>query len=193
MSSIGASPRGPLPGGVLHAKDAPYLLTILFAMLGWTFTHGIDRLLSAPTLEYECKTDTVGVACALENLSQDKVFRNLHFTIQVPRGSIANPQADWLQPCTGDRDDPQPSIANGGASYHFGTLHPGCGVKVLLETKGQGPSELRVTASAEAAVKMVQKSVLTRLVRSEFPILFGAVVGWSLLIVIYLLFLRRAP
>jgi len=38
---------------VLRLKEAPYAVTLLVAALGWSVTHGVDRLTQMPIIEYK--------------------------------------------------------------------------------------------------------------------------------------------
>lgn len=68
----------------MNFKDAPYLLTILFGALGYTFTTLSENLYSTPIIEYRItySEDTVKyINCRITNVSRDKYYEQLYFEL----------------------------------------------------------------------------------------------------------------
>lgn len=70
---------------LIKLDKIPYLLTVLFLLLGWSVSHIADRLLSAPIVEYHydeaIKGDVKTVEYTINNISYDKLYKNLRFSI----------------------------------------------------------------------------------------------------------------
>jgi len=44
------------PKNILLLEKVPYLLTVLFALVGWAVVHIVDRIEKTPTIEYCVET-----------------------------------------------------------------------------------------------------------------------------------------
>ena len=83
---------------IFGAKEVPWVVGIIAAMLGWALTHIVDRLTSAPLISYELESlqdagkdgaNDISGAFIVRNLTRQTAFRNLHFLINAGRATKA--------------------------------------------------------------------------------------------------------
>ena len=67
----------------LTAEKAPYIATLLFAAIGWTVTHTVDRWLNMPLIEYDVFHKYNVFNLTLENITDDKVFENFFVVLRL--------------------------------------------------------------------------------------------------------------
>lgn len=70
---------------ILRAKELPYILTILFALVGWTFSQISGILTKYSTIEYrfEDHKEHHYFSYRLTNLSRDKSFKDLNIHVEL--------------------------------------------------------------------------------------------------------------
>lgn len=75
---------------------------------------------------------------------------------------------------------------DGWAWYPIQELHPDWSIDLVCFHTGEGTPGLGFSTDADGAVRLVEKSRLTQLVRNESEVLFGLLIGSVILMIIYL-------
>ena len=182
--------------GSLRASDkAPYLLTVLFGLLGWGVTHVIDRVLKSPTLEYRCATHDAlprrALSCLVRNVSEDRVFADLIFVIRIPDGSpgrVEDPRIVWEAPAYPPGDNPVPRASGGDAEYVLAALNPGAAVVLTAVLNRETNYSLHLRGNKDAPVRFIRAVFETFLVGNETRLVVALVAVGSLLALYFLFF-----
>jgi hypothetical protein len=93
----------------LKARELPWVIGLIAGMTGWTLTHAVDRITSAPLISYnlvdplEVQTQTDGTrsysgAFLVRNLTRDVAFTKARF--QIVAGAASDPEGH-LEPAEG--------------------------------------------------------------------------------------------
>jgi hypothetical protein len=174
-------------------EKAPYILTVLFALIGWGMKHSVDRLLGSPILAFTSEVTPAGahqlITITLQNISHDKSFKDLKFVLIFPRtpsgkfveaSKVATPPA-W--------DGDQPAyLSEHSVEFDFPVLHPNWEVKLGAKFSGKVIPVFRVSKS-ETPLRVIPQSLETILVRHELQIILGMIAFWFLLILVIIVVL----
>lgn len=84
---------------ILRIRELPYIIAILFTMLGWTFSEISAILTKHPTIEYQFsnhinKKGQMYFSYTLTNLTRDKAFSGLLFQLELDTADYAYCQLD---------------------------------------------------------------------------------------------------
>jgi hypothetical protein len=185
---------------VASAEKVPLLLPALLAFVAWGLTHISDRLLKSPTLEYDCGPagkDTGDWECVIRNLSDDRVFRGLHFIVRFPNsvsGKIEKAEEiEWLGTAHhGQKDEPATQLDK-NVEYKASMLNPGQAVRLKVRVSGESPRlEFRFwSEESSQAIRAVQSNGFTIAVRHEQEIILF-LIGLAILLGILCIGTMRA-
>lgn len=174
----------------LRVEKAPYLVTILFASLGWGTKHTVDRILASPTIEYTYEvrdtSQNKSVTVTLRNVSHDKIFKNLLFVLLLPPdapGEFLSVKKTALSPAW-EGDNPPHKTKHSG-TFDLPALHPNWEVRLVATFSGDISPTLRLHSS-ETSVRLVQPSVETFLVKHELLFFTSMIIIWALVILVLL-------
>jgi hypothetical protein len=84
----------------LGAKEVPWVVGLIAAILAWTLTHIVDRITSAPLISYQLEApfqttsdgnggNLISGSFVVRNLTRQTAFHNLHFQINAGRAKNA--------------------------------------------------------------------------------------------------------
>ena len=175
----------------MFASDKfPYLLSILFALLGWSCLHVTDRMLSKPILEYSVDSARNGNSSQyeylFENLSPDKIYDSVRLSF-----ILSNPsRGDFITffeiySVTGYIFSPNRKIQfRENAECVLIKYQPGFKVKVVCKVEGNTFPIIRYYASTPLFI--IKKGFETFIVKNETTIFFTLITIWVILITIYL-------
>lgn len=195
----------------LRLKEGPYLLTLLVATFAWLIARTADRLRSGPIVEYRLeernKPDGAWVACHVENLCVDRVFRDVKFTLAGPKKVgefFTNCEVIHFPP--GETpNEPVPPTPNESASQLsivFKEFHPKWQFGFKAKKIGSFECQLKMATAgnekegklpdAVLALELTEAGLSTCLIRHEFEIL-SSLLGVSLILIFsYLWWLNKA-
>jgi hypothetical protein len=171
---------------MLTAEKAPFLLTILFAVCGWTITHTVDRLTTSPVIEYEMSVHQVHnqyqYSIAISNITLSQTFRNIKFTlIPEERGNILDAHLKQVEPLN---VTDEPIRTNTSYEVAVEEMHPGMQFIVELLTKNERGIHIHFTCRNNS-IKLMEASTQTYLVKHEIGILSVLIFVWIIAIVGY--------
>lgn len=180
---------------ILKTEKFPYLLTILFALIGWGLTHSVDRLINSPIIEYKLKkefSENGGktVSYEITNISRDRLFENLEFKLLCKRGykgKFLKAKSKPFPPMD------LPEEVEFGDEYVKITIpefHPDW--KFILTVKMSEdfyPTlhfSSKNSATGNKPIRLLQSGFETCIIKHELQIIVGLIALWLLTIVIYL-------
>jgi len=203
------------------AKEMPYALTIVLAALSWCVLRAIDTIEDSPSIEYvktvESQSQRNGafdVTFRVSNISLKHLFRGVSFYIHAPDGGLSKPHAIPLPPSKtveADNAEPKPESENvetGGTrvktyKFYVAQLQPGSSweFKALLSNTSKPDPQLLVDFSPigtnpeaktePVSIRLIRQGLETCLVKHKVKILFFASVFWFIVMVVYLLSIRK--
>jgi hypothetical protein len=199
----------------LLAKDMPYALTILLAVLAWCVVHAIDTIEDSPSIEYvkmvKRRDDgAFDVAFRVNNISLKHFFRGVSFYIKAPEGVLSKPNLTAFPPgkeVNGENPDPgdiSPPAAHNRRTtcrYFVAQLQPATSWEfkaVLSDTSDPDPKLLVDFAAIgtnpevkvePVGIRLIEQGLETCLVKHKIIILFVASILWFTIVVIYVIYL----
>jgi len=157
-------------------EKIPYYLTLLFTIIGLQFNYIVHTLITTPTIEFHytiIKTQNIKdyfyrqVCCEVTNITNDKSFKNLEFTIAFPsivkNDSVYNPQITTFSPSSllGIAQ-----ISNqGSVIFKIGHLQPGMKYQLGFEIKSKTNELPKLYIESTETVRVVKKSASTFIVK----------------------------
>jgi len=177
----------------LLSKDTvPYLLTVLFATLGWTLTTFVSQIGSSPIIEYT-KTrsnNLTEVTFEVQNISKNIKFTNLIFYILLndnePGRCVGKPVIVPIAPLHFGKDREEPICREGVESvFLIDEFHPYSKVSMSVIANGKTDAEIRLTSSN--AVLLKEENYQTRLIKYELEILIFMIAFWTVCIIMFYL------
>jgi hypothetical protein len=173
----------------------PFLFTLILTIIGWAVAHVVDRISTAPTIEFETSNRVRGsekvFIVQLTNLSSDRTFRGLQLQLQAPTASKVT--ALYIRPVEPgfEGDEPTHVAQTGDAWFKFAELQPE-GTFFAEATYTGDPPKVRISLENGTA-RVVAPSLETFLVRYEVKVLIGLICVGMFLLVIYWLSQRSRP
>lgn len=167
--------------------------TAIIAAFGWLVTHYVDRLTTAPTVEYQISTEQRDTRFrhryVLTNINRTTAFGPLRLSLQArPGHPIIGHAFRAIEP-TSEGEEPKTQSPN-SAEYTVPTLLPRGGVAVDLETASNARPTLRVS-SPTSVIRLVPTGTETWLVANELSILLFLILVWIGMLVIIFLFVVK--
>ncbi len=184
---------------MLYDEKAPYLLTLLFAALAWTVSQVADDAARNPVLEYKTSTMASGEQTknvfTLTNISSDKALSGITVKLRINDAFVGQPDMhmlppmELLDPDKKEEVNAPENIGNICSSYQIPKLQPGAIVQLVMYTRKKVPIGIYVWS--DDAVKVVEASLQTRIIKNKFKVMVFLIVLWSLLILIYIYAVSR--
>jgi len=174
----------------LRSSSAPYVLTILFASVGWGITHAVDRVLKSPALEFRPKVSELDSSqkkfrVQIENISRDRSFSDLEFVFLLdPKQSgrfVSSPSVIPVSPAW--EGDQAPEQKDHSVVFPIPMVHPGW--LLTLEAQYTGPQQpaFRLRKSGQP-VRLVTPSAETFFVKHEISFIGGTILLWLIVVVV---------
>ena len=185
---------------ILRTEKFPYLLTILFALIGWGLTHSVDRLINSPIIEYKLTKEFTEnrkqlVSYEITNISRDRLFQNIEFKLLHKRGSkgkLSQANSKTFPPMD------LPEQVQFGAEYATITIpefHPDWKFVLTVEMSEDFYPTLHFSSKNPAAgnrpIRLLRSGFETYIIKHELQIIVGLIALWLLTIVIYLAFIAK--
>lgn len=159
-----------------------FLATIVVGALGWLLTHYVDRLTTAPTVEYSITSGKHGSGpqywhvYRFRNVNRTAGYGPLKLTFQAPSSPI---RAYWLRPAEpGSEGEEYPNVRADSAEFTIPKLLPNGAVKVMLRTAGRQRPVVSVESASD--IRLTRSGFETWLVRHELSVMGGLIVIWSI-------------
>lgn len=200
---------------MIYRREVPFILTILFGVLGFTLRTFSDRLSSYSFVEYSYSsgTDDRGTFIGYEilNATNDKVYKNLLFSILAVESDSLNFRSGKIiaqPPLNVDNIDLDRSnsdiLGDDYANFSLEYLMPQTKYFVKIYYEGRlsnAPGLLfKVSEMAKANVDLtnpviVLKSanIFTWLARRQFEVLTALILLWTISIVVYIKLSNHEP
>jgi hypothetical protein len=178
-------------------EKLPYVVTLLFAAIGWGVTHTVDRVLKAPIIEYRTQVvpgpdaETSVFIAKLRNLSHDRVYGKIAVVFLLPassHGKFTYARVDATPPAWEGRA--QPKWEGRSVRFNLPALYPAGELALSAHYTGDSAPLLRL-AEAENALRLTGPSLETFLVDHEITIIVCAISLWAVLLLF--LVVRRSP
>lgn len=181
-------------------------VTAFLAALGWAITHFVDRIVSSPAVEYqlnvsaaESATGQAQAKVLLTNLSrttahEDVIVRlrraNLHSNLRFIKDAC---EIIAIPPASLGTDEGRAACDEEVAEFRATILPPQGRAALLVKFTGSGNLSVQGGSSGKKASQyyLAPCGFQTWLARWEFPVLFGALGVWLVLLVIWLFFAPR--
>jgi hypothetical protein len=181
---------------VLHAlvqEKAPYLITIFFASTAWFITYSVGQITDSPTLEYATRAsqihpDQYRFVVDIRNISRKQRFQNLGFRIRLDPADHKDHLVYW------DNRADAPASSTPVLPFVSGTpaqavdftvqdLQPGWVIHLVADHSGPRLPAFRL-ASADAPVRLAERSLETFLVRNEISTMLAVILIYGVVIVL---------
>lgn len=184
---------------LITLNDFPFLLTLLFGLVGYQINNITNNILSSPSVEYDLTLINSHIQnhkvvqsyeCVVTNITNDKLFKDLTINFISEKGSklkIFNPKIIPLPPSSQHYSTPF-SLDKQLLVYTILKLQPGDRYKLTFEGKNNKdfPKELpSIYLTSDNAVKIIDKSIATWFVKKFNLINLSLIVIWTILILLY--------
>lgn len=164
----------------------PYVVTLLFAAIGWGVTHTVDRVLKSPIVEYRTQTRSVDAhqvyTVRLRNLSREAVYENVNFVfllsssrdgVFVDADIVAVPPA-W-------EGDKPPLRQKHSVQFPIPALYPAWEFELRARYTGSQVPVLRMEKS-KTPFRLSPPSLETFLYDNEIPVIAASIGIWAALL-----------
>jgi hypothetical protein len=163
---------------VIAGDKVPYLITILFASVGWIIVHSVDRLNSSPTVTYKLVPGLQGCSpkcftVEIRNVTTTVLLKDLvisvHLEGQDSSSKIQHADIIPVQPAW--NGDTAPNWEAGdSADFPIATLQPGWEFKLVTRFSGGDTPHVYLTKSPDP-IRFVEPSIDTFFLNHEAPII----------------------
>jgi hypothetical protein len=178
----------------MDLDKAPYFVTLALALFGWSANHVVNRIIDAPTLEYQIQDVTVESTAqgkshrvqriTLTNLTRKQTFEDLSVMLVSRKGSPLESEHLQLRPIPPAFEGDDSWEAEGGrATFTIPKLHPGNSVQVVSAFQGENPPVFRI--KSKGTVFATNANWETWFVRNEVLVLTPLAILWALIIGLY--------
>jgi hypothetical protein len=168
---------------VIAQEKAPYLITILFASIGWGVTYTVGRIVDSPTIEYVTQSADGRYQVDLRNVTRKQIFPSLKVSIHLNGNQAiitkSNMSAD--PPGWPGREPVQQGEHN-TVDYTITSLQPGWIVHLWVEYTGKAQPSFHLVDS-QGAIRLVPRSMETLVVEHELALLLTVMVLYAMVIV----------
>ncbi|NOI02046.1 hypothetical protein F0241_13175 [Vibrio kanaloae] len=178
-------------------NNISFLFTVLLSVLAWTTNQIVSDLEKQPILEVtDIQYDVASneLTYLLSNISNNKLFKQLTFEVYGGITSCSHNHDVVLGPPNMKSEETKPPRCNGLEAVEFSVeeFHPNSSVKLKANIEfGQSENTSALYVKSSEAVKVVPRSFQTYLVKNKLQILMVLFTIWLILIVLYLLCIRR--
>jgi hypothetical protein len=184
---------------IITLKDFPFLLTLLFGLIGYQVNNITDNILNSPSIEFdlsvrnsEKRGDEIykSYECVITNITNNKLFKDLTINFKRTKNSslkIYNPKMTPLPPSSQHYIDPE-SLDKKILIYTVLKLQPGDKYRLNFETKSKIDSandHPEIFLTSNDPVRITEKSISTWFVKNFNLINLILIIFWTILIIIY--------
>jgi len=183
---------------ILRLNEFPYLLTIIFTLLGWTFTKISDKITKLPTIEYaldqsENKLHKSILTFSLINLTDDKQFKNVGIRIEIDsldyESKIEKGVLIAIPPASRWTDEPFITSMKNEIQFKIPVFNPGCEYQLQVFCEGTirdpVPSIFYFDENQTESVILKKSSFFTFIVKNDLTIYLALFVTLCALILLY--------
>jgi len=192
----------------LRAKEIPYALTLLLALLSWGVVRMIDKIEDSPTLAYSRSVEKLpddggwSVKYRIENISRKELFKKVSFYIESSdKQPLTDEQMEPLAPAKQASGSPEPSNQESVVGFYIAQFQPGTSWDLSVKTiPKEDPKNIALTvdfspkpAESETQsgvepvpLRLVPDGVETFFVRHQVGLLAIASLCWIGLIITYI-------
>jgi hypothetical protein len=187
----------------MRIKELPYFLTLLFSLLGISVKYLSDKILSATFVEYRLidnhENSRNYYDCIIQNVSEDKAFKNLFFNIFIEDTTEGKFVKAWIESYPpffqSDRFVQGQNIGMSYANFVITDLIPNSKFKLRVAYEGKIKPQFIFKAeqsgNGNPPYNFKEHSFFTWIAKNEFQIIFGLIAFWSISIILYLLKLKN--
>lgn len=190
--------------GILGHKEFPFILTLLFGLLGYHINEITKSILSSPSIEYDFKVteskninDTAykSYEYVITNITTDKSFNNLTINFESKNNSqkIFNPATIAIEPSSLHFITPE-SLDKRLLVYEILTFQPGDKYKLTFQSISQlkdVDSNPSLYLTSTNTVRIIRTSFITWLVKNYIIVNTILLTTWIMLILLYLFKLKK--
>lgn len=180
----------------MDLDKAPFFVTLAVAIAGWSATHVVDRVIGAPTLEYEAAESMASPlphepnaklqTLRLTNLTRSTTFKNLTVVLMAPRGTkVLNETTEIVAVAPAFEGNDPWKYRGGMATYVIPKVHPGWTYLVRVGYVGDRLPILRF--ESDDSIYTTRPNWETFIVKREVWILCAIGGFWSVFILWYLI------
>jgi hypothetical protein len=179
---------------VIAGEKVPYLVTILFASMGWLITHSVDQIDKSPTVTFEASTKAVGskylYTVDLHNVTRTVRVKDLKFGVQI-EGKACNVDRAEIKSLPPASSGNSPATWSGcSAAFSIDNLEPNNLFQLSTEYSGEGSPRFYL-ASASGSIRLITPSLESYFSEHDIPIMVAILVIY--LVFIVLVIFHSAP
>ena len=186
-------------------KDFPFLLTLLFGLLGYQINKISENILNSPSVEYYLYVDSTYVKgdtiyknyeCLNTNITNHTSFKDLTINFQCNEKNSLRmfyPQIFTIPPSSRYYGDPE-SLDKTLLVFEISTLQPGDKYKLLFKSttlSKDAKSKPSLYLKADITVRIIERSILTWFVKNFLLINLSLILFWLVLIILYIFKLNK--
>lgn len=173
----------------MMSDKAPYVVSLIFGVLGWLVGHMVDRIVDAPTLEYRLeKADTGarrGLSVKLVNVTREKSFDKLQARIVIPDAkNYERATLESVEPAFEGTTAPQTS--GDTTNFALPLMMPGTAITFGVFAASGGEPRLSIWSDGSQPIRLEEPSLETFFAKHEmgvfaglFLVWLGALVAWA--------------
>ncbi len=199
---------------VLSQKEVPYFLTVLIALLGYTIQTASSEIMSRDMIEYSYSNKEYkgekAVRFFISNLSNDKHYRNLKFSVLANSNDMEFKMGILLakEPFSqsGTRIDERnlKDFFPNAVNFKIDNLLPGAKLQLIVLYKGKlgdnrpvlnllnDPADSTGFSVEPDAPLLSESNLETYIAKNNLSIMLLLVLVWIVLIVFYASFLKKS-
>ncbi len=182
---------------MLKKETAPFLFTLIIAVLGWLLTRAIEDAAKAPTLAYSKSSFSEGTsrifAFRLRNVSSDVVFRNFNIVLTGPdeiHSHFLWADILYAAPIHPDKSKKQdPSWKSSYVICFVPELQPG--TELIVKAKVDGDAEPVLRFDCPTPLHLVRAGALSFAIENLSEILISLAVALFLTLIPYSVLLSK--
>lgn len=166
------------------------IITALFTAIGWGTTHIVDRLNSAPIVEfdetyYKNNTSTKH-ELIVTNLTSDKVFSNLEIAVHtedellsiIEKTNVNSDPPAWEGSSNGIISQSKKSV-----KFTIEKLHPRWTIHLITQYSGPGKFIVKImSVGGDQSIYVMEKGATSFLVRNEIYMIALMIILWVIII-----------
>ncbi|HMJ92682.1 MAG TPA: hypothetical protein VK472_01140 [Allosphingosinicella sp.] len=168
-------------------------ITAVIAAFGWLVTHYVDRLTSAPTVEYRIESKAVPAGYRhfyrLHNLSRTKAFGPIKLNLQAYENNPIQAYRFYpLEPASEGED--ASNVQAGAAEFMVPKLLPGAEIVIMLRTAADNRPIMKVDSAD--VIRLTPRNLETWIVVHEMTVVSILIAIWALMLVVLFVSARSA-
>jgi len=182
---------------ILKSENMPFFITAIIAILGWSLTHIVDRLIKSPIIEYKIieriEGKQIKSVYQFTNITRDRLFKNIEFQLLLDNPSTGNffiEDECFLQ-------IPPPLNIKGkekkGLSYfnfRVDALHPNCSIRAVVKISGDNKPTVHFITyenkdNKTQPIMLVSNSFDTYLIKNELELIKYLILIWLFILFCY--------